>query len=340
MVLKKYLPILSGLLVFQAALFAGLYTLQTKKTQRSASETALLSEMNFDQMSSLKITDNTDQKNVELKKIDGKWIMPAYFDFPVSPSKIQDVIHQLSSIKVSWPVGQTMIAAKQFHTVPEQFEKKLEFFEADKSALTIYFGSSPTFKKLHIRVHGSENTYSVDFNSYDVPSTSIAWADKKIYEVPRTEIANLKIGNLELISSDAGFNLPSIPEGFEMDTVKVDSAIGVITHPDFEEVLGKKDALKTGAKEEFSYTVTNKKQEQIVYTYYAHENIEAKDEEKKEAEFYDLKISSQPFVFKVRNTRVLPLLQATESSLIKKKEQAASPAKKEETKAEPSEVQG
>ncbi|MBF0107493.1 MAG: hypothetical protein HQM16_19470 [Deltaproteobacteria bacterium] len=62
---------------------------------------------------------------LKIKKDGDKWLLPDDHQFPASQDKIKNLIKEISEIKQSWPVGQTMLAAKKFKNTDEAFEKKL-----------------------------------------------------------------------------------------------------------------------------------------------------------------------------------------------------------------------
>lgn len=318
--LKRTVKILTGLLVLQALLFIGLQVTKTKSAQFSATEPFLT--LNFEEVDKLTIEDNEDKK-VSLVKVDGKWRIPDYWDFPISETKLREVTGKLIGFKVSWPVGKTLIAAKQFNVVDDHFERKIVFYKGETALNTLYLGNSPSFKKVHARVDGSEQTYAIDFNTYDMPSAANNWVDKKFYELPRTDVKTVAFRDIVLENDNGTFKLASLPDDKETDSLKVSPLVTTILNPEFEDVLGKEEALNTNLKEVLAFTVETNKGEKIEYSFREmpdeKKNKDNEEDKPKESEFLALKISAYPYVFKIRRTRVASLINTSRDELMKVK---------------------
>ena len=316
---KKTIQILTGLLAVQVLLFALLFL--SKQGGGEFSKSQKLLNVDVDSLTAISVAG--EGKNLELKKVDGSWQLPGYFDFPASEPKVRDIVGQLAGFKVHWPVGSTMIAAKQFKVIDDQFERKVDFVAGD-SKTTLYIGSSPSFKKVHARVDPSENTYSIDFNAFDIPHESSGWMDKKYFEIKRTDVKSLSVNGMTLENKEGSFELSDLADGKEMDVIKVNPLMSAALSPDFEEVLGREDVLDTAATEELTYRVHTASGDDIVYSFRtladkADPKKEKKQEEAKESEFLTLKVSNRPYVAKVRRTRIAAILKARRDELMKDK---------------------
>lgn len=327
--MNQAIKILSGVLIAQVLLFVLLTFNGSNKVEFA--QTKDLLTVDFDKLSKWVIEDGEKNKLVIVKE-GGKWILPDYHQFPVSESKFTELQTKLKEFKTSWPVGRTMISAKQFKVTDEKFERKLIFQNGDQVVSTLYLGSSPSFKKIHARVDGAEETYSLDFNAYDIPTGATNWVDKKYYEIDRVNIKTVGIHGVELLNEGGQFKLTQLPEDKQTNSSKVASIISTVMNPDFEDVMGVESAINTDHKEELTYTITTQADEKIVYSFREIPDGAKKADDKKaaeapkESEFLSLKVSKFPYVFKVRRSQVKDLISLNRDRLMEDK-----PAEKSDT---------
>ena len=188
------------ILFFVLALQVGLVFLTHRKTEKATIDLKkpLLSIV-FDKVDRI-ILSGLESNKAVLFKEGGIWKSDEYFGFPLSQDKIESLFLDLKDLKMSWPVGKTLLAAKQFSVTKEKFEKKLDFFEGGELLGTVYLGTSPSFRKSHIRVEGEENTYAVKFSSYEYQVKSKPWLDRRLYRLEREKVDQIKLSGLGTLS--------------------------------------------------------------------------------------------------------------------------------------------
>lgn len=337
--MKRSINILLGVLVVQFVLFA-LLTFRDESAN-NVKQTETLVALNFDKIDKVLIEDGT-KKSVELVRKDGKWILPGLFNFPVAANKISETLKKISEEKRSWPLGNTMVAAKQFEVTDEKFERKLSFYEGDKLARTLYLGTSPGFKKVHARVDKEEKTYSLEFNAFDVPTTAQDWADHELNKLERSKISQVKFKDFSFTQSENAFNLDGLTTEEQTNKTEVEAMISKIINPTFDEVVAINN-FETGPKV-LEYSVANNDKSEHQYSFFemkADAKAEAEQAAKAKAkgkpgfketedptadkakestnEFLVMKASDQPYFFKLRRSRFEDLMKAQRASYVKKK---------------------
>jgi hypothetical protein len=320
MKMKEIMNVLGITLGCQVALIAFLSRTPQTQTTKGARGESFIPSLEMTQVEEISLEDGEKHKLI-LKKVDGTWVLPDSWNFPVSQPKIAETLTKLTEIKVSWPVGKTPIAAKQFETTEDKFERKIVFLKEGKPLAQVYLGTSPSFKKIHGRLEGRDETYALEFNAHDLPTAATGWYSKSIYEKSRTDIQSLSWNDVALENSDAGFKLTGLEEGKETDEAALGSLISVALNPDFEDVLGKDDRGFDALKETFTFSLKTKAGDALVYSLreMASPSLEPKEGETKESEFLAMKVSSQPYTFKVRRSRMAALMKSTKAGLMKTK---------------------
>jgi hypothetical protein len=338
------MPFLSGLLVVQLALVGFLLT--RKDAGASFQPNEKLLSFNFDKVDRLQITDASGKK-LEMKKLEGSWVIPEYFNYPVATKKLETFGQSLDSFKRSWPLGTTAIAAKQFKVVPEQFERELVFFAGDKKLQTLYLGTSPSFRKVHARVDEVMTTYSIEQNTFDIPVESKEWVDKKFFAaLDKTKVKALAISGVTLNQQNGEFLLNGISENQETKTDKTAALINKVLNADFDEVFNQKDQVNLGEKVN-SFTLTTNDDQVLAFDVYklpaspaakaaaeeaaaAKAKKDAKDakkdalkepkkDEPKAPEDLVVVHSQSPYAFKVKEQKIKDLFKVESSELVKAK---------------------
>ena len=337
--MKKSINILSALLLVQVALAVFLLTREEPTATFTAKE-PLVAVSNGD-IDKLVVESKEGDKleSLELVKKDGVWIVPAYYNFPASDSKVRDFMASMAGFKKSWPVGKTKISAKQFKVVDESFERRLSFFKGDKKLTTLYLGSSPSFKKVHARVDDDDYTYSIAFNTFEAQVKSKDWINKNYLAQERAKVKSIKLAEVELKNESGDFVLAKLDENQETDRSKVSPVASKAIAPSFDEVLGMKDKAEIG-EEVFSYEL-QVDEATVKYTYYKpvvkvqeakKEVAEEGSDESKPEEKLILLVSNSPFAFEVGKKKIDTLVSVKLEELAKAKDVA----KPEENNAEDS----
>ena len=119
--MTKQINILIGVLVLQACIAIGLMMTGTD-SGAFVSKQQLLG-VKFDELDKVTIEEKGGTPLL-MSKTNGKWVLPEYFDFPVSNDKLDDALGKLLQATVGWPVATTQSAAKRFKVAADDFEKR------------------------------------------------------------------------------------------------------------------------------------------------------------------------------------------------------------------------
>lgn len=123
--------------------------------------------------------------------------------FPASSGRVESLLSDLQELKASWPVAQTKSAQERFEVSEKQFQRKVELVSGSKTH-TLYLGTSPGFRKVHIRLKDSNDIYALNLNLYEMPVDQDHWLDKSLLAVSGiTELDTPKLGLVQTHSSDS-----------------------------------------------------------------------------------------------------------------------------------------
>mgnify|MGYP001207373367 CR=1 FL=1 len=308
--MKISIKSLSVILLAQLALIA---YLQTQSSSTAAfKKTQNLLAVNFDDVNQVEIFD-ADKKKITLKEDAGKWNLPELKGFPVSSKKIEEFLTKVKEAKRSWPVGKTLSSAKQFSVVDEQFERKLVFSKNGDVKSTLFVGTSPSFRKVHVRVDGEDLTYTMELNTYELPTKMSHWFDKDLYRLEKSKTEEILFKDFSLQNKEGDFVLAELGQDEQMDKAKTKTLSSLAVHPTFEDVLDFSQKSLSLASGVFQYSVRMKSGESIVFDFSEYrQNLKEENKKNKEEiakDFLALKVSSTPYYFKVRKSRIEQLLK-------------------------------
>ena len=186
--MNRFNQILIAALLVQAIIAGGIFF----GNQPPAAEQLRTALLSADKNEVDRITiDEGDGKQTVLTKADGIWLLPDYHQLPADNSKVDGILARLEATSSGWPVATTASGRDRFKVADDSFQKKVTLSKGDDDLQTLYLGTSPGFRQLHIRRSGEDQVYAVKLNSYDFPSQHSSWLDKTLLQ-PEADIVSLK----------------------------------------------------------------------------------------------------------------------------------------------------
>lgn len=113
---------------------------------------------------------------------DGAWMLPAV-QLPANASKVNDILQRLEETATEWPVTTTSSSHTRFEVAEEAFQRRVQLFQGEGQAAEFYLGTSPGFRKVHLRRAGEDAVYAVTLNAFDLPASEDAWLDQSLLAV-------------------------------------------------------------------------------------------------------------------------------------------------------------
>ncbi len=171
---QKTINVLIGALAAQAVLAALLLVPRDQTADP-------LVTFDFETVDEIRVSGNEDEA-ISLASQAGAWTMPG--DLPVDASRIESLNEVFVGDRWTWPVASTSDAAKRFEVAEDKFQRRIELLADDEQVATLYLGTSPGFRRIHAREADSENIYSIELATYDLPLDTDDWLDKSLIEAP------------------------------------------------------------------------------------------------------------------------------------------------------------
>lgn len=170
-------------LVVQVFLVIGIYAYH-QNSQQSTSAQPLL---DFDKSSVDKMVIRDANNSVSLQKSGSEWNLPDFKQLPIEQSKLDDLFDKLNGTKLTWPVASTSSSHERFEVTENKFQRRIAFYQGDKQLGEFLLGTTPGFKKIHLRRVGENDVYAVTLNQFDFSVDASDWLNKTLIDVKNVE---------------------------------------------------------------------------------------------------------------------------------------------------------
>lgn len=314
--MKKAILILAAVLVVQIAVAVGV-NLNQKDYHAFEPQSKLLS---FDMATVNRIRiDGSDNAEVVLNKQDGQWRLPALNDFPADQGNVKKLMERLAKLEKGLPVATSKGAAKRFKVTETAFERKLTLLQDDKPQATLYVGTSPSFRKVHVRLPDDNDIRSVSFNTYDVGVKPEDWIDKALLTHKADDIQRVALPGFSIARQDKDLVVSGLAADEETVSDEARRLLDRIAGLNIRGVIGTanpSDFTRDAAA--LRYTLTLKSGETRDYIF----------SKRPDEGYYILKASDHDEAFEVDNWVVDAIKEVTRDKLVRKKTKAAAAASK------------
>lgn len=193
--MSKAIQYLALLLLVQLAVILGLQFSNTGPDADSETQPLITDISAFKEIT---ITDK-DHSTKALKTGDG-WTLQDYANLPTAEGKIQALLDNLSQTKASWPTASSVSAAERFEVAEGNAQKTVVLSGSETDSITLYLGTSPSYRKLHIRKAGSNDIFVVELAQHDISAQPENWLDKTLLQA-QGDITGVRTDSFTLSSS-------------------------------------------------------------------------------------------------------------------------------------------
>lgn len=290
----------------------------------------VLEKLDADQVTKVQVfgapqeKDGPPQNSVTLSKVNGKWGVADADDYPVDGKKVEDFLKSLAKLRSRTTVLTKATYHDKLQVSDKKYVRKI-VLTAGAEERTLFVGSSPSFKNVHVRLAGKDEVLLVsDFASSDAGDRAWSWVDRTYVKYGDDQVWKVKVqnkkGSVDLERDPAGKQWAALGVNKPLDesavselvrkasTINVESPVGKALKPEY----GLDNPLATvtlitgtstiaGAPPPSTETVTVK--------------IGAKIEAENQ---YYVKASTKEHVVRVAGWSVEPLLEKSKDDLLEK----------------------
>ena len=252
--------------------------------------------------------DGGDGDHVTLERQEGEWRLPELSGFPANQADVDRLINRLADLDKGWPVATTGSASRRFKVADTAFERKLTLSKGDRAMAALFVGTSPGFRKVHVRVPGEDAIYAVEFSAFEANVKPDDWIDKGVLAQPADGIQWVDLPDLSLKRKDGGLVVADLQEGEETVDDEARRLLERIAGLRVRGVLGTEEKQEYRQdRPELRYRIALESGDEQTYVF----------SKPDEADYYVLKASQRDEYFKVDTWDVDPLREAGRNNLVR-----------------------
>ena len=134
------------------------------------------------EVNEIMIGDEQDNE-VNLLKRGERWLLPDLGDLPADSAKIEKLLATLGREQTGWPVASTVAARQRFQVANYHYQRRMALMADGEELETLYLGTSPSFRRVHVRQADQDAIYSINLSVFDLPGESELWLDKRLLQI-------------------------------------------------------------------------------------------------------------------------------------------------------------
>lgn len=223
---------LSIVLVLQVVVAGGIMFSQ----QQSATSEQQLPLLSFATDELDKIVISEVESSVTLTKEAGNWVLPAYQSLPANQTKLTDVLEDLNKMKGGWPVATSASSHERFEVDNGKFKKRVQLFSGDKTVGELYIGTSPGYRKSHVRAEGNDEVFAAELSAFEFSVKQADWLNKEVLYTD--DISSVAAASYSIKKEGENWSFVGDEENSEaeVDKAKASDLVGAIQKLHVQEV--------------------------------------------------------------------------------------------------------
>jgi hypothetical protein len=178
-------------------------------------EHALLAGFDAAKVTRIQITDKNG-KPVDLAKKGQGWVIASGYDYPVSESKITDLLGPIGKLEAAMPIATQEIRQKQLQVADTDFTHKITLTANGKDT-TFFTGAPVGTRRSAFRFANDRKVYAAA--SLWTSADPHEWMEASYVDIPRDDITKITIDK-------AGTQLTIDPADKSLDANKVSTIVG------------------------------------------------------------------------------------------------------------------
>ncbi len=200
-------PRLWALLALQLALIALLYGLDRSG---EAPEVSPLLEFDASAVDELVIEEpNSAPLRLARNASGWKLVVPGE-EAPSTPAdadKVEETLDKLADLAAPWPVATSASAEARFEVADDNHQRAVRLAVGGKQVASLLLGTSPGFRRLHVRESGDNRIFEVDLAHFDFSDNADDWIDRSVLAAAGDVTALERAGAWQMTLGDGGWSL-------------------------------------------------------------------------------------------------------------------------------------
>ncbi|MCP5163453.1 MAG: DUF4340 domain-containing protein [Pseudomonadales bacterium] len=178
--MNRWLAAGSLLLAGQCALVIALYWPQVFDPPEVGAPQ--FSSFTPDAVDEIYVGDEYDNETL-LLRAGQRWLLPELENLPADGDMVAKLLQALTRGDTTWPVAESVAARQRFQVANYYYQRRVQLLGEGEVLGTFLLGTSPGFRKIHVRNASQDAIYTIAFNAFDAPGHSGAWLDRRLLQV-------------------------------------------------------------------------------------------------------------------------------------------------------------
>jgi len=139
---------------------------------------------------------NAPGEQLQIKKVDGSWVLPKKGDYPVKADKIAELLGKIENVGTNRLVTQTAASHSQLKVAEDDFVSRIILTDEDGKSQILFLGTSGGAGATHIRVSGHDQVYlTSELATWEVTPTLNSWIDTAYLTLIQDQIQAISVQN-------------------------------------------------------------------------------------------------------------------------------------------------
>ena len=207
--------ILVGLLALQILIVSGVLAWNLREPDKPDQF------FDFDPSLVTKMQIRTEEHDILVEKSGEDWQLAD--GKPADGDKVDRTLDKLADASTGWPVATSSSTAERFEVTEDSFQKHLTLFSEDDVVADAFFGTSPSFRLVHVSAADGGPVFAIEFSNYELGNDASSWLDKNLLR---------PVGDLMMLKHEGQYTLNKVEDEWveagetELDSDTVDKVIG------------------------------------------------------------------------------------------------------------------
>lgn len=190
--------ILLALLIVQILLVAGMAV--GREEPKSQAPVELFADLTPANVTKIEIegpkgVEKAETAKVVLEKKGTEWVAASAEGYPAKADKIEELLDKVKKLKSSGVVATKSTFFPKLEVADDKYQRFVKITEDGKER-SFYLGSTPGFKKIHLRVSGENQAYAVaGITAWEVGTKATDWVDKNLVNFEEDDVWSVTITN-------------------------------------------------------------------------------------------------------------------------------------------------
>lgn len=193
--MSKTNKILMAVLVLQAVLLAARVLWPESSEKGLAAGGALVTAFNPAAVTQITVEDN-DGKKILLKKVDDRWLLPDYADYPVESARVTKLLDMVKQVRADRLITQSETSFRRLQVSPDDFMRRLTIEQSGGETIKLYLGKIGGGSTTHVRLDGQNQVYLASGpTAQDANAQPSSWINTLYFSASSTDVVGLTLQN-------------------------------------------------------------------------------------------------------------------------------------------------